>query len=153
MIKKIEVKILDCRINDYFPIMKYATAGSAGLDLRACISKSMCLKGGSVMLIPTGIAISISDPNIAGVILPRSGIGHKHGIVLGNLVGLVDSDYQGPLMISAWNRGVDNFTIKPGERIAQIVFIPIVKVSFNIVNSFNTNSRRGDGGFGHSGCL
>lgn len=148
--KKIEVKVLDRRIGNSFPLPAYATTGSAGLDLRACINEPVVLAPGKTTLIPTGLAIHIDDANLAALILPRSGLGHKHGIVLGNLVGLIDSDYQGPLMVSVWNRGQDIFTIEPGERMAQMVFVPVVQAAFNLVESFDT-SERGEGGFGHSG--
>ncbi len=148
--QKIELKILDPRIGKEIPLPQYATEGSAGLDLRACLKEPLQLAAGAVQLIPTGIAIHINDPHLAATILPRSGLGHKHGIVLGNLIGLIDSDYQGELLISCWNRGNDNFTIQPGERIAQLVFVPVVRASFAVVSEFNT-SRRGEGGFGHSG--
>ncbi|ACR67312.1 dUTP diphosphatase [Edwardsiella ictaluri] len=150
MKKKIDVKILDARIGQQFPLPTYATPGSAGLDLRACLDSAVVLAPGETTLLPTGLAIHIADPSLAAVILPRSGLGHKHGIVLGNLVGLIDSDYQGQLMISAWNRGQTPFTIEPGERIAQLVLVPVVQADFNLVESFE-DSARGDGGFGHSG--
>lgn len=150
MMKKIDVKVLDRRIGDRFPLPAYATAGSAGLDLRACIDESVVLVPGETTLIPTGMAIHIADANLAAVILPRSSLGHKHGIVLGNLVGLIDSDYQGPLMVSVWNRGQNIFTVEPGERMAQMVFVSVVQAEFNLVEYFNT-SERGEGGFGHSG--
>jgi len=150
MKKKIDVKILDRRIGSQFPLPTYATPGSAGLDLRACLDNALVLSPGETTLIPTGLAVHIADPALAVVILPRSGLGHKHGIVLGNLVGLIDSDYQGPLMVSVWNRGQQAFTIEPGERIAQMVFVPIAQVDFTIVEDF-TLSERGEGGFGHSG--
>jgi dUTP pyrophosphatase len=150
MKKKIDVKILDRRIGSQFPLPTYATPGSAGLDLRACLDNALVLSPGETTLIPTGLAVHIADPALAAVILPRSGLGHKHGIVLGNLVGLIDSDYQGPLMVSVWNRGQQAFTIEPGERIAQMVFVPIAQVDFTIVEDF-TLSERGEGGFGHSG--
>lgn len=150
MMKKIDVKILDSRIGQQFPLPTYATAGSAGLDLRACMDDAVELKAGETTLLPTGIAIHIADPALAAVILPRSGLGHKHGVVLGNLVGLIDSDYQGQLMVSVWNRGQQAFTIQPGERIAQMVFVPVVQVEFNLVEDF-VGSERGEGGFGHSG--
>lgn len=146
----IEYKILDPRIGTVFPLPAYATAGSAGMDLRACLDEAIILNPGDTSLIPTGLAIHIGDPNLAAVILPRSGLGHKHGIVLGNLVGLIDSDYQGQLLISCWNRGKDSFTIQPGERIAQLVFVPIVQVALQQVDDFD-QSHRGAGGFGHSG--
>ncbi|HMI77057.1 MAG TPA: dUTP diphosphatase [Buchnera sp. (in: enterobacteria)] len=148
---KINIKILDDRLNKIFKIPNYATLGSSGLDLRACINEQILLTAHTTQLLPTGIAIHISDPYITAIILPRSGLGHKHGIVLGNLVGLIDSDYQGQLMISVWNRGKKNYFINPGDKIAQIVFIPIIRPLFNIVKSFNNNSNRGENGFGHSG--
>lgn len=147
---KIELKILDPRVGKDFPLPEYATDGSAGLDLRACIDAELTLQPGETELIPTGIAIHIADSSLAAVILPRSGLGHKHGIVLGNLVGLIDSDYQGQLFISTWNRGQQDFQIKPGERLAQLVFVPVVQAGFEIVDDFD-QSARGDGGFGHSG--
>ncbi|MBD2809918.1 dUTP diphosphatase [Xenorhabdus sp. Vera] len=150
MMKKIDVKILDPRIGQEFPLPTYATPGSAGLDLRACLDNTVELAPGQTELLPTGIAIHIADEQLAAVILPRSGLGHKHGIVLGNLVGLIDSDYQGQLMVSVWNRGNKIFTIEPGERIAQMVFVPVVQAEFNLVEDFET-SKRGSGGFGHSG--
>ncbi len=146
----VQLKILDNRLGDTFPLPTYATTGSAGLDLRACLDASQQLAPGDVTLLPTGMAIYIQNPNLAAVILPRSGLGHKHGIVMGNLVGLIDSDYQGPLMVSCWNRGNDHFTINPGDRIAQLVFLPIVQTEFTVVNEF-VQSERGDGGFGSSG--
>lgn len=146
----IEYKILDARIGTEFPLPEYATTGSAGMDLRACLDAAIVLNPGDTTLIPTGIAIHIGDPGLAAVILPRSGLGHKHGIVLGNLVGLIDSDYQGQLFISCWNRGNDSFTINPGERIAQLVFVPVVQVALQQVDDFD-QSQRGVGGFGHSG--
>ncbi|MFB6421811.1 MAG: dUTP diphosphatase [Candidatus Malihini olakiniferum] len=150
MMKKIDVKILDSRIGQEFPLPNYATTGSAGLDLRACIDERIDLSAGETTLVPTGIVIYISDPELAAVILPRSGLGHKHGIVLGNLVGLIDSDYQGQLMVSAWNRSQKDFTIEPGERLAQMVFFSVVQAEFNIVNDF-IGTERGEGGFSHSG--
>ncbi|MDQ5770885.1 dUTP diphosphatase [Thiothrix subterranea] len=146
----IEYKILDPRIGTDFPLPAYATSGSAGMDLRACLDAPLVLNAGDTELIPTGIAIHIGDPTLAAVILPRSGLGHKHGIVLGNLVGLIDSDYQGQLFISCWNRSNDSFTIQPGERIAQLVFVPVVQVALQQVDDFD-QSHRGEGGFGHSG--
>lgn len=146
----IEYKILDPRIGTEFPLPEYATTGSAGMDLRACLDIPLALNAGDTALIPTGIAIHIGDPTLAAVILPRSGLGHKHGIVLGNLVGLIDSDYQGQLFISCWNRGNDAFTVQPGERIAQLVFVPVVQVALQPVDDFD-RSHRGEGGFGHSG--
>ena len=148
--KQIELKILDPRIGNEFPLPEHATAGSAGMDLRACIDQPLIIEPGETQLIPTGIAIHIADPALAATILPRSGLGHKHGIVLGNLVGLIDSDYQGPLMVSCWNRSNKPFTLAPGERLAQLVFLPVVQATFEIVDSFD-NSERGEGGFGHSG--
>lgn len=150
MMKKIDVKILDARIGQQFPLPTYATTGSAGLDLRACIDEGIALAAGETILVPTGIAIHIADPSLAAVILPRSGLGHKHGVVLGNLVGLIDSDYQGQLMVSVWNRSQQAFTIEPGERLAQMVFVPVVQAEFNIVDDF-VGTERGEGGFGHSG--
>lgn len=150
MKKKIDVKILDPRIGTTFPLPAYATPGSAGLDLRACLDEAVTLNPGETRLLPTGLAIHVADPSLAAVILPRSGLGHKHGIVLGNLVGLIDSDYQGQLMVSAWNRGQIPFVIEPGERISQLVFVPVVQAEFNIVEDFES-SERGEGGFGHSG--
>lgn len=150
MQKNIQLKILDARIGQEWPLPTYATTGSAGLDLRACLDTALQLAPGETDLIPTGIAIYIADPNLAAVILPRSGLGHKHGIVLGNLVGLIDSDYQGQLLISCWNRSADHFTIQPGERIAQLVLVPVIQANFSIVSEF-TQSDRGAGGFGHTG--
>ena len=147
---KTEVKILDSRIGKKIPLPTYSTAGSAGMDLRACIEKTIQVSPGETVLVPTGIAIYIKDTNLAAAILPRSGLGHKHGIVLGNLVGLIDSDYQGPLMVSLWNRGTEKFTVNVGDRIAQLVIIPIVQTEFSIVEEF-TATDRGDGGFGHTG--
>ncbi len=146
----IQLKILDSRLGQEFPLPNYATAGSAGIDLRACLKEEMTLSPGETELIPSGMAIYIANPQVAATILPRSGLGHKHGIVLGNLVGLIDSDYQGELLISCWNRGQKQFIISPGERIAQLVFLPVIQVNFNIVNQFES-SQRGEGGFGHSG--
>lgn len=148
--KKIDVKILDQRIGTEFPLPTYATVGSAGLDLRVLTEEDFDIQPGETKLIPTGLSIYIADPNLAAVILPRSGLGHKHGIVLGNLVGLIDSDYQGPLMVSMWNRGEETFHVAVGDRIAQLVFVPIVQAEFNIVQEF-TQTDRGEGGFGHSG--
>ncbi|HBS51769.1 MAG TPA: dUTP diphosphatase [Coxiellaceae bacterium] len=146
----IQLKILDKRIGTVYPLPHYATDGSAGLDLRACIDNDLVLKPGGVELIPSGIAIYMADHNYAAMILPRSGMGHKHGIVLGNLVGLIDSDYQGQIMISCWNRGSETFTIVPGERIAQLIIVPVLHANFDVVSDFVT-SGRGDGGFGHTG--
>ena len=148
--QKLQVKILNPRIGKDIPMPEYATSGSAGLDLRACIDDAVTLEPGDTTLIKTGLAIYIEDPNLAGLILPRSGLGHKHGIVLGNLVGLIDSDYQGELMISCWNRGQSSFTIEPGERLAQYVLVPVVQAAFEIVDDF-AETERGAGGFGHSG--
>lgn len=150
MMKKIDVKIIDARVGKEFPLPAYATSGSAGLDLRACLDAPQVLAPGATALLPTGLAIHIADPSLAAVILPRSGLGHKHGIVLGNLVGLIDSDYQGQLMVSVWNRSQESFTVQPGERIAQLVFVPVVQAEFNLVEDFDA-SARGEGGFGHSG--
>lgn len=147
---RIEYKVLDSRIGNEFPLPAYATSGSAGMDLRACLNEPLTLNPGQTELIPTGLAIHIGDPNLAAVILPRSGLGHKNGIVLGNLVGLLDSDYQGQLMISCWNRGQTSFVIAPGERIAQLVFVPVLQVELAAVDDFD-QSARGAGGFGHSG--
>ena len=146
----IELKILDKRIGNEFPLPDYATSGSAGMDLRACLDKELLLKPGETELIPTGMAIHIGDESLAAIILPRSGLGHKHGIVLGNLVGLIDSDYQGQLFVSCWNRGNTEFSMQPGERIAQLVFVPVVQAKLQIVDNFD-ESERGHGGFGHTG--
>jgi dUTP pyrophosphatase len=145
---KLDIKILDARMRDYLPA--YATPGSAGLDLRACLDEAVTLEPGQTVLVPTGLAIHIEDPGYAAVILPRSGLGHKHGVVLGNLVGLIDSDYQGQLMISTWNRGATAFTLNPFERLAQMVIVPVVQATFNIVDDF-AQSERGAGGFGSTG--
>lgn len=146
----VQLKILDSRLNTEFPLPDFATTGSAGVDLRACIDGPLTLEPGATTLIPSGMAIHIDDPSLAAILLPRSGLGHKHGIVLGNLVGLIDSDYQGQVFVSCWNRGNDAFTIEPGARIAQMVFVPVVQADFQIVEEF-TESRRGAGGFGHTG--
>jgi dUTP pyrophosphatase len=146
----LQLKILDPRVGREFPLPHYATPGSAGLDLRACIDEALTLQPGQTELIPTGIAIHLEEPGLAAVLLPRSGLGHKHGIVLGNLVGLIDSDYQGQVMVSCWNRGQAAFTIAPGERIAQMVVVPVVQVELEVVEEF-TASERGAGGFGSSG--
>lgn len=146
----IQIKILDPRVGNEFPLPTYATEGSAGLDLRAALDTPMQLAPGETQLLPTGIALHIQNPSLCAVILPRSGLGHKHGIVLGNLVGLIDSDYQGQLFISCWNRSQDHFTIQPGDRVAQLVFVPIIKADFTTVTEF-TSSDRGEGGFGHTG--
>ena len=148
--KGIQLKVLDQRLGREFPLPRYETSGSAGLDLRACLDAPQTIAPGETQLIPSGIAIHIADPGIAAVLLPRSGLGHKHGIVLGNLVGLIDSDYQGQIYVSMWNRGIESFTIGPGERVAQLVFVPVVRAEFEIVGAF-TESERGEGGFGHSG--
>ncbi|MDF1828215.1 MAG: dUTP diphosphatase [Legionellaceae bacterium] len=146
----IQVKILDPRVGDSIPMPTYATPGSAGIDLRVCIDEAMQIKAGETVLLPTGLSVYIADPALAAVILPRSGLGHKHGIVLGNLVGLIDSDYQGELKISCWNRGQEHFTIEPGDRIAQLVFLPVVRADFKLVEAFDETDR-GEGGFGSSG--
>ncbi|RDE19148.1 dUTP diphosphatase [Motiliproteus coralliicola] len=148
--KQLQVKILDDRIGTEFPLPAYATPGSAGMDLRALIDEAVELEPGQTQLIPTGLAIHIEDPALCAMLLPRSGLGHKHGVVLGNLVGLIDSDYQGQLMVSCWNRGNQSFRIEPGERIAQMVLVPVVQADFEIVDEFS-DSDRGEGGFGHSG--
>lgn len=150
MQRTIKLRILDPRVGREFPLPQHATAGSAGMDLRACIDGPLLLPPGAAELIPTGISIYIEDADLAAVLLPRSGLGHKSGIVLGNLVGLIDSDYQGPLMVSVWNRGGAPFTINPGDRIAQMAFVPVVQVGFEVVESFSS-SARGAGGFGSSG--
>jgi dUTP pyrophosphatase len=146
----LKVRILDPRLGAEFPLPAYATAGSAGLDLRACVDAPLVLSPGAAQLLPTGLSIWLEDPGLAAEILPRSGLGHKHGIVLGNLVGLIDSDYQGPLMVSCWNRGNAPYTIEPGERIAQLVVVPVVQVDLQLVQEF-TATERGAGGFGSSG--
>ncbi len=148
--QKLQVKVLDPRMGKEFPLPAYATDGSAGMDLRACIDEPLQLGAGDTVLIPTGLSIYLGDPAYAATILPRSGLGHKHGVVLGNLIGLIDSDYQGPLMISCWNRGTDHFTIQPGDRIAQLVIVPVVRPEFVIVDEFES-TERGSGGFGSSG--
>jgi dUTP pyrophosphatase len=148
--QSIQLKILDSRIGSTWPVPAYATDGSAGMDLRACLDETLTLEPGGTELLPTGIAIHISDPSLAAVLLPRSGLGHKHGIVLGNLVGLIDSDYQGQLYVSCWNRGNAPFSVEPGERIAQMVFVPVVRAGFEVVEDF-VDSTRGAGGFGHTG--
>jgi len=150
MTQKIQLKILDPRLGDSIELPSYATTGSAGLDLRACLDEKITIAPQETVLIPTGIAIYIGDPSLAAVILPRSGLGHKHGIVLGNLVGLIDSDYQGQLFVSCWNRGQTAFDIDIGDRIAQMVFVPVTQVDFEHVDAFSL-SERGDGGFGHTG--
>jgi dUTP pyrophosphatase len=146
----VQLRILDPRLGNEFPLPDYATAGSAGVDLRACVDKAITVLPGQTVLIPTGMAIHIADPGLAAVILPRSGLGHKQGIVLGNLVGLIDSDYQGQLMVSCWNRSTVPFELEPGVRLAQMVFVPVVQVSFEVVEEFGA-SDRGAGGFGHTG--
>jgi dUTP pyrophosphatase len=148
--RNLKIRILDARIGTEFPLPAYATPGSAGLDLRACLDAPLVLPPGKAELIPTGLAIHIDDPGLAAMILPRSGLGHKHGIVLGNLVGLIDSDYQGQLMVSCWNRAGAEFVVQPGERIAQMVIVPVVQVRLDVVEDFAA-STRGAGGFGHTG--
>ena len=148
--RAIQVRILDPRVGTQFPLPRYATQGSAGLDLRACIDAPLELGPGETALIPSGLAIHLDDPGLAAIVLPRSGLGHTHGIVLGNLVGLIDSDYQGELKISCWNRASEPYTIAPGDRIAQLIVVPVLQVSMQIVDAF-TQSARGSGGFGHSG--
>jgi deoxyuridine 5'-triphosphate nucleotidohydrolase len=148
--QKIQLKILDRRLGSEFPLPHYATAGSAGMDMRACVDAPLEIAPGETHLIPTGLAIHVEDPGLAAILLPRSGLGHKHGIVLGNLVGLIDSDYQGQVYVSCWNRGSESFTVAPGERIAQMVIVPVVHADFEVVDDF-VASDRGGGGFGHSG--
>lgn len=148
--KKLATRILDKRLGTDFPLPRYETEGSAGMDLRAMIDEAVSLEPGEALLIPTGISIHVADPNLCAMLLPRSGLGHKHGLVLGNLVGLIDADYQGPLMVSAWNRGEAPYKINPGDRIAQMVIVPVVQVELDIVEEFD-RSTRGEGGFGHSG--
>lgn len=150
MKQKIQLRILDSRLGDQIPMPAYATEGAAGLDLRACVDESIVLQPGDCELIPTGLAVHVKDPELAAVLLPRSGLGHKHGIVLGNLVGLIDSDYQGQVYVSCWNRGTESFTIEAGERIAQMVIIPVIQTEFEVVDEFE-QSDRGEGGFGHTG--
>jgi dUTP pyrophosphatase len=150
MTQPIQLKILDPRVGKTIPLPTYATSGSAGIDLRVCLDEALQIAPQQTVLLPTGLSIYIADPNLAAVILPRSGLGHKHGIVLGNLVGLIDSDYQGELKVSCWNRGQDHFTIEPGERIAQLMFIPVVQAAWVVVEQFDETSR-GEGGFGSSG--
>jgi dUTP pyrophosphatase len=149
-LRSIELKIIDPRVGDTIPLPHYATGGSAGLDMRACIDEALTVAPGETVLIPTGLAIHIGDPTLAAVLWPRSGLGHKHGLVLGNLTGLIDSDYQGQVFISCWNRGSNSYDVQPGERIAQMVFVPVEQVSFEVVDEFH-ESDRGHGGFGHSG--
>ncbi len=150
LLRSIDLKILDPRVGDTIPLPHYATDGSAGLDMRAVIDDALSVAPGETVLVPTGLAIHVADPGLAAVLLPRSGLGHKHGLVLGNLTGLIDSDYQGQVFISCWNRSSKTYDIRPGERIAQMVFVPIEQVQFNIVEDFD-DSERGAGGFGHSG--
>lgn len=147
---KVQVKVLDARLGTEWPMPAYATSGSAGLDLRACVEQTTVIEPGQTVLVKTGLAIYIEDVNFAGLILPRSGLGHKHGIVLGNLVGLIDSDYQGELMVSVWNRSQTAFSLEPGERLAQYVLVPVVQAQFDVVNEFEA-TERGAGGFGHTG--
>jgi dUTP pyrophosphatase len=149
-LRSIELKILDPRVGDSIPLPHYATDGSAGLDMRACIDEALTVSPGETVLVPTGLAIHVADPALAAVLLPRSGLGHKHGLVLGNLTGLIDSDYQGQVFISCWNRGSNAYDVQPGERIAQMVFVPVEQIEFKVVEEFDT-SDRGAGGFGHSG--
>lgn len=146
----VQIKILDARIGSEFPLPEYATEGSAGVDLRACLPATLTVAPGQTHLVPSGIAVHMADPELAAVVLPRSGLGHKKGIVLGNLVGLIDSDYQGQVMISVWNRGTVPVTIEPGDRVAQMVFVPVKRVRFEVVQEFEA-SARGGGGFGHTG--
>ena len=148
--QKIQLRILDPRLGNEFPLPHYATDGSAGMDMRACLDEPLQLAPGDTRLIPTGLAIHVADTGLAAVLLPRSGLGHKHGVVLGNLVGLIDSDYQGQVFVSCWNRGKKTFIVEPGERVAQMVIVPVVRAEFEIVEDFDT-SERGPGGFGHTG--
>jgi dUTP pyrophosphatase len=148
--RRIQLRVLDPRVGRDFPLPAHATSGSAGVDLRACVDTVLRVRPGETVLVPTGIALHIEDPGLAAVVLPRSGLGHKHGIVLGNLIGLIDSDYQGQLMVSCWNRGSEAFDIEPGLRLAQLVVVPVVQVDFDVVEEF-TASERGAGGFGHTG--
>ena len=150
MFRSVQLKIVDSRVGAEMAIPEYATQGSAGLELRACLDDALALRPGQTELISTGIAIHLGDPTLAATILPRSGLGHKHGVVLGNLVGLIDSDYQGPLMVSCWNRSENTYTIEPGERIAQLVILPVLKAQFSIVDEFE-QTQRGEGGFGSTG--
>ena len=147
--KTVDLKILDDRLKDQLP--SYATPGAAGLDLRACVDQALEIEPGQTVLVPTGLSIHLADPGYAAMILPRSGLGHKHGIVLGNLVGLIDSDYQGPLMVSTWNRSQQVFTLEPMERLAQLVIVPVVQAAFRVVDEFESDSDRGAGGFGSTG--
>ena len=148
--RSIELKILDPRVGDSIPLPHYATDGSAGMDMRACIDEAITVAPGETVLVPTGLAIHVADPGLAAVLLPRSGLGHKHGLVLGNLTGLIDSDYQGQVFVSCWNRGSESFVIEPGARLAQMVFVPVVQAKFQLVEEFDA-SLRGSGGFGHTG--
>ncbi|RRQ22172.1 dUTP diphosphatase [Thiohalobacter thiocyanaticus] len=150
MHRKVQLKVLDDRLGHEFPLPDYATDGAAGMDLRACVDATLTVAPGETVLIPTGIAIHMEQTDLAAVLLPRSGLGHKHGIVLGNLVGLIDSDYQGQVFVSCWNRGSASFTIEPGDRIAQMVFVPVARAEFEVVSEFDA-SQRGAGGFGHTG--
>ena len=150
--RRLQVRILDPRIGNEIPLPQYATQGSAGLDLRACLAEPLSLAPGQAELVPTGLAIYLDDPSLAAVLLPRSGLGHKHGIVLGNLVGLIDSDYQGQVMVSCWNRGTTAYRLMPGERLAQLVVVPVVQVELDVVDTFTATSR-GAGGFGSSGTI
>jgi dUTP pyrophosphatase len=149
-VRRVQLKVLDPRLGRDFPLPDYASEGAAGLDLRACVDGPVAIRPGGCELVPAGFAMHIADPDLAAVLLPRSGLGHRHGLVLGNLVGLIDSDYQGQVFISCWNRGSDVFTIRPGDRIAQMVFVPVVRAHFERVESFEETTR-GDGGFGHTG--
>jgi len=151
MMQNVQLKILDPRLGTKIPLPQYATGGSAGLDLRACLEQPLVILPGDTHLIPTGLAIYIANPGLAGIILPRSGLGHQHGIVLGNLVGLIDSDYQGELKVSCWNRGKKPFTVEVGERIAQLMIVPAMQAQFEVVDAFFETSNRGEGGFGHTG--
>jgi dUTP pyrophosphatase len=151
-LRSIQLKILDARVGDSIPLPHYATGGSAGLDMRACIDEALTVEPGETVLVPSGLAIHIEDNKLAAVLLPRSGLGHKHGLVLGNLTGLIDSDYQGQVFISCWNRSQTVYEIQPGERIAQMLFVPVEQVEFEIVEEFGASSR-GEGGFGHSGTV
>ena len=148
---KVQVKVLDSRLGNEWPMPTYATTGSAGLDLRACVDAATVIEPGQTVLVKTGLSIYIEDPHFAGLILPRSGLGHKHGIVLGNLVGLIDSDYQGQLMVSAWNRSTTEFVLQPMERLAQMVIVPVIQAQFNVVQEFGEASERGVGGYGSTG--
>ena len=148
--RSIELKVLDPRVGDSIPLPHYATDGSAGLDMRACIDAALTVNPGDTVLVPTGLAIHVADPALAAVLLPRSGLGHKHGLVLGNLTGLIDSDYQGQVFVSCWNRGRQPFRVEVGDRIAQLVLVPVIRTDFEVVEEF-TDSDRGEGGFGHSG--